>query len=133
MVGYISYTDYKQQEIWDWQIYLLFVLVAIRVLFQSKITDAFLGGLVALLINGILFSIVFIIYKKEVYGFGDVLIHTCIGCYLGIENYLQYYVTTSVTLGIVAVGMLLYYRQNKEIPLVPWLFGCLIIYIGLFQ
>ena len=67
MVGYISYTDYKQQEIWDWQIYLLFVLVAIRVLFQSKITDAFLGGLVALLINGILFSILFIIYKKEVF------------------------------------------------------------------
>lgn len=126
----IAYDDYKHKAIWNYQIALLFIAVMVSAWMHDRVINFLYGGLIASAINLLIFCGTFLFYKSEQYGFGDVMIHICIGGYLGIEKYLNYYLFSSVVLGIVAVGMLIYYRQNKAIPLVPWLFGCLLVYLA---
>lgn len=125
--GYIAYTDYKDKEIWGWQISLLFCLIIMFSWMQNNFQNAAAGSILALLINGSIFGLSYLYYKKETYGLGDVLIHICIGCYLGLTYYLNYYAITSVIMGLIA-SILLFKKTQKEIPLAPWLLGCLLVY-----
>lgn len=123
----IAYNDYKSTEIYNWQIYLMFILTFIFSWVHGEMLQFFFGGAAALIINLLIFFGAFIVYRSEQYGFGDVMIHVCIGGYLGIEKYLNYYAISSITLGIIAVGTLIWTKQ-KTVPLAPFLFGLLLIY-----
>ena len=103
----IAYEDYKHKEIWNYQIFFLFITILLSAWIQDRMFNFLYGGLIASVINLLIFCGAFLFYKSEQYGFGDVLIHICIGGYLGPNYYLNYYAITSIIMGLIAICILL--------------------------
>lgn len=128
---WISWTDYKQHAIYDFQQLLLLVPIIGIAINKEKIFEMCAGMALGLTINSIIAIVAYLIYKTETYGMGDVLLNGCIGGFLGPVAYINYFAITVVLTALITSVYfgIKYHSLNHEYPLAPWLFAGL----GLFQ
>lgn len=128
--GWISWTDYKQHAIYDFQQLLLLVPVVGIAIIQQRVLEMLSGIALGLAVNSVIAASAYLIYKAETYGIGDVLLHGCIAGFLGPAAYVNYFIIAIIITALcssVYFGIK-YHSLNHEYPLAPWLFGCLAIF-----
>lgn len=91
---------------------------------KSPILGHFLGALVGFSIYIVVYLVSMAVYKKEAFGFGDVLLITAVGLVLGVKNtiltaFLAFYVALVFIVLLRIVGKK--FKAKEEVPFGPYI------------
>lgn len=97
MLFVVGVMDYKYSIIID-QVLIPFTVIGIVVRLVTKVSilEILLGGVTGFVFYGIIYVIARLIYKREAFGFGDVLLLTAVGTFFGpaktlVTGFLAFY------------------------------------------
>ncbi|MBQ0067436.1 MAG: hypothetical protein KBS60_04560, partial [Phascolarctobacterium sp.] len=87
------------------------------------------GGSLALMLNLIIYFMVYRFYGYEGYGQGDVLLMTVVGCHLGSWFYLDFFILWTFAMGLIATLLCLWHKNIKvELRLAPFILGGAVLF-----
>lgn len=117
----IAWLDYKTHTIDDKDTLILLGLVFAAAVATKNYLNFFVGGVVGLCVNTILFFLSRWWHKRETYGAGDVLLHGVIGAYFGPIDYCNYYVFSTLLTACLILLFVIFKKAHwsTEFPLAP--------------
>lgn len=121
----VAAIDYETKTIIDVMVYVgAILLLVISVLEGATLMDQLLGGLVGFCSYGVIYLLAKLFYKREAFGFGDVLLNGAIGIYLGVQmtllsSLLTFYVALLAIVISKVVGKII--KRQHEIAFAPYM------------
>lgn len=123
--------DYDHKVIMDSVLFVFSIPMILRLVFTEMPARGYLlGAAVGFSIYLAVYLLARLIYKKEAFGFGDVLLMGIVGLFLGIDKIIAAAIMPFyIALGVIIAGKLLGKKINRkdEIPFGPFI--CIAAYI----
>jgi len=121
----IGYIDLKIHSIYHWTLIIACILhLGGNLLYQNQIVNGLLGGLIGLIIYGVIYGGAYLYYKREAFGFGDVLLMGSLGLFFGLQKtvmiaMLSFYIALIGIVIIALVGKKM--KRSIEIAFAPYM------------
>ena len=121
----VALIDFETKTIIDLMIYVgALLLLFLKVSSGAPLVSQLLGGLVGLVVYGLIYLLAKLFYKREAFGFGDVLFNGAIGIYLGIHltllsSLLTFYVALIAIIISKVIGKIV--NKKNEIAFAPYM------------
>ena len=132
----IGYIDIKIHSIYHWTLIIACILhLGCNFLYQNQIINGLLGGLIGLSIYGIIYGGAYLYYKREAFGFGDVLLMGSLGLFFGLQKtvmiaMLSFYIALIGIVILALIGKKL--KRAIEIAFAPYMILSAIV-VALFE
>lgn len=127
----ISVIDWREHAIYDRDIALTTVFIALYKVFYGDFFSSLYGLATGLTVGLLIFGVVYKVYGFEAFGQGDVLLLAALGFFLDV-SFLHYFALSMMLGGILGVLMLLLSRKHAEdieLAYAPVLFVWLPLYL----
>ncbi|OJV66869.1 MAG: hypothetical protein BGO41_05495 [Clostridiales bacterium 38-18] len=109
----IAFLDHRSHSIYHWMLLVSFVInLVIGFTYNYAIPTMFVGFGIGFLLYLAIYVIALISYKREVFGFGDVMLMGSLGLLLGIKGTL---ITSILTFYVAILGIAILYLRNRNI------------------
>ncbi len=109
----IGYIDQKFHFIYHFTLVISIILNLVTSIYlHFNIVELFLGAVVGICIYGLIYCVAYFYYKREVFGFGDVMLMGSLGLLLGIKGTL---ITSILTFYVAILGIAILYLRNRNI------------------
>lgn len=109
----ISVIDWREHAIYDKDIVLTMVFVALYKVFYGDFLSSLYGLATSLIVGLLIFGVVYKVYGFEAFGQGDVILLAALGFFLD-TSFLHYFAFAMMLGGILGVLMLLLSRKHAE-------------------
>ena len=117
----IAWIDFKEKYIYDLDILIATGIITFYNIYKGDFLDSVFGGITGFLIGFLIFEMAYIIYEKEAFRFGDVLLLCVIRQYLGSYLFISYFVITTIFFGMLALCAILVKPglRKAALPMTP--------------
>lgn len=109
----ISVIDWREHAIYDRDIALTTVFIALYKVLYGDFFSSLYGLAIGLTVGLLIFGVVYKVYGFEAFGQGDVLLLAALGFFLDV-SFLHYFAFSMMLGGILGVLMLLLSRKHAE-------------------
>lgn len=121
----IAYVDVKIHSIYHWMLGIASgINIAAGLILKNAFSDLILGAIVGIAIYGLIYGGAYLYYKREAFGFGDVLLMGSLGLFFGLQKtamiaILSFYIALIGIVILALIGKKL--NRSIEIAFAPYM------------